>query len=35
MIYFGNFLFGVLFALGFFVAQVLVKALFNTGICGG
>lgn len=34
MVYANNLLFGFLFGLGLFVATVLVKALFHTGICG-
>jgi hypothetical protein len=34
MNYVNNILFGLLFAFGFFLCQVLVKALFGMGICG-
>ena len=34
MLYVNSILGGFLFALGFFIAQVLVKALFHTPICG-
>ncbi len=34
MPYLNNALFGFLFAIGFFLAQVILKALFHTGVCG-
>lgn len=34
MNYVGNALFGFLFAIGFFLAKVLIGALFHTSICG-
>lgn len=34
MIYLNNVLGGFLFSIGFFIATVLVKALFHTGLCG-
>ncbi len=34
MIYANNMLFGFLFALGFFLCQVLIQALFHVRICG-
>ena len=34
MVYVNNILGGFLFAIGFFLAKVLVGALFHTGICG-
>lgn len=34
MIYANSIIGGFLFALGFFLAQVLVQALFHTAICG-
>lgn len=33
MLYLNNLLGGFLFAIGFFIASVVVKALFHTGIC--
>jgi hypothetical protein len=35
MNYLGNLIFGFLFAIGFFLAQVLVTAVFHARICGG
>lgn len=34
MIYFNGLINGILFGLGIFIAEVLVKALFHSNICG-
>ncbi len=34
MVYFNNIIGGFLFSLGFFIAAVLVRALFHVGLCG-
>jgi hypothetical protein len=34
MVYFGQFLYGIMFGLGIFVAVVLVRALFKMSLLG-